>query len=339
MKPSDFLRRLPNAAPLTYLADGARTLVLHFRHHPTVDYYWRSRYPDALIVDTSITRPYFINLGDFDQTVIVRHIKSDWLTYLCRTKRHQKRVIYFLDDDIPGLFPDGFLPLRYAFKNRYRYLRSLKILDRLCDAVCVSTPALAERYALPSRSVVEPLPWRDDLLQTEHDRPQKAATPLIFYHGTGSHLRETVWLRPVIKGVIERVPTARFELIGGKHVQRMFANLEHVRVLRQMSWHNYLDHCHSRSFDVGLAPLLPSRFNSVRSHVKFFDITRCGAAGIYSNRPPFEGNVQSGVNGLLVDDSEDEWINAIVALATDEIRRKQISENAASYIQQRIKSQ
>ena len=331
-----FLRRLPNTSPLTRLASHAQTLVVHSRHDPTVHYYWRSRYPHAVIIDTSCTTPDASRLSGFDQIVIIRHIASDWLSMLDSVRPAQTRIIYFLDDDIPGLFPDGFLAGRYVFRNRYQYLKSLNRLDRVCDAVCVSTPALAERYGLPSYSVVAPLPCESDLPPTDAGRSQTEPRPLIFYHGSGTHLREILWLKPVIERVLRKMPDARFELIGGKRVKRLFADLENVRVIRQMSWEDYLSHCRSKPFDVGLAPLLPARFNLVRSHVKFFDITRCGAAGIYSNRPPFAGNLQSGVNGLLVDDSEDEWINAIVALATDEDLRTRLYRRALDDVKQLI---
>lgn len=333
-----FFRRLPDTPPLTHLSEDARTLVLHFRHHPTAHYYWRSRYADATIIDTSTTRPDFIDLNDFGQIVIVRHIAPDWLSHLRKVKPAHTKVIYFLDDDIPGLVPDGFLPGRYVLRNRYRFLKSLRALDRLCDSVCVSTAALAERYALPFQSVVEPLPCKDDLPIAGIRQQDNDSTPVIFYHGTGSHLREILWLRPVIEGVSKQIRDVRFEFFGGNRVERIFTDVPNVRVLRQISWQDYLCHCRSRSFDVGLAPLLPTRFNLVRSHVKFFDITRCGAAGVYSNRPPFDGIVESGLNGLLVDDSKDAWVEAVVALATSKDLREKLFQRALRDVQQRIES-
>jgi hypothetical protein len=332
-----FFRRLPDTPPLTRLAEDVRTLVLHFRHHPTVHYYWRSRYADATIIDTSTMRPDFIDLSEFGQIVIVRHIAPDWLSLLVEAKPAHTPVIYFLDDDIPGLVPDGFLPGRYVVRNRYRFLRSLRALDRVCDSVCVSTAALAERYALPSQSVVEPLPCKDDLPPTDERQRDTESTPVVFYHGTGSHLREIVWLQPVIEGVSKQIPDVIFEFFGGDRVERIFTDVANVQVLRQMSWKDYLCHCRSRPFDVGLAPLLPTRFNHVRSHVKFFDITRCGAAGIYSNRPPFDGIVESGLNGLLVDDSKDAWIEAIVTLATNEAMRERLFQRALHDVQRRVR--
>ncbi|MGK3539499.1 hypothetical protein ACSLOP_30130, partial [Escherichia coli] len=39
----------------------------------------------------------------------------------------------------------------------------------------------------------------------------------------------------------------------------------------------------SQQADIGLAPLLMSKFNAARGGVKFYDFVRMGAAGIYSN--------------------------------------------------------
>ena len=83
-------------------------------------------------------------------------------------------------------------------------------------------------------------------------------------------------------------------------------------------------------YDIGRAPLLDSPFNECRSYVKYFDITRTGGVGVYSDGPVFRPVVRNGFNGSLVGNSVRAWVDAICALAEDPGRRHNLYANAAS---------
>jgi hypothetical protein len=85
-----------------------------------------------------------------------------------------------------------------------------------------------------------------------------------------------------------------------------------------MRWENYLTFTASQPADIGLAPLLPGAFNAARGAVKFYDYARMGAAGIYTDVEPYRGFVRNGVDGLLLPNEPQRWIDAIAALAQDE---------------------
>ncbi len=100
-----------------------------------------------------------------------------------------------------------------------------------------------------------------------------------------------------------------------------------------MSWENFAAHTAASSHAIGLAPLFPSPFNDTRSHAKIFDITRCGAAGIYSNRPPYSGLVRDGIDGILADDAPESWVEAIERLASDAGHRQSLADNGAALVE------
>jgi hypothetical protein len=77
--------------------------------------------------------------------------------------------------------------------------------------------------------------------------------------------------------------------------------------------------------DIGLAPLRPNRLNEARSHVKALDLSRMGAAGIYSDEAPYRSFVQDGIDGLLLPLNAGLWEENIINLLSDVSRRRAIA--------------
>jgi hypothetical protein len=92
-----------------------------------------------------------------------------------------------------------------------------------------------------------------------------------------------------------------------------------------MDWETYRMDTGNRSVDLLLVPLLPSPFNSARAAVKFFDAARLGAVGLYSDRAPYKGFVRDGIDGQLLPDAPEAWLEAIDALLLDQSKRQQLA--------------
>lgn len=220
-----------------------------------------------------------------------------------------------MDDDLLDWSASEAVPWRYRYKIISLAAWRKGWLVEIGAELWVSTPFLAAKYAKWSPSLLRPWP-----LQPETGRGRIA--PLtVFYHGSASHRIEKEWLYPVIQRVLEQAPHARFEIIGASHVNDLYAKLPRVEVIHPLCWENYLAFSVSRKRHVGLAPLLEHGFNAGRSYSKFFDIQRCGAAGIYSNVGVFSEFVRHGIDGLLVDNDPEQWVKAILALLDDPARR------------------
>lgn len=84
---------------------------------------------------------------------------------------------------------------------------------------------------------------------------------------------------------------------------------------------------------VGVIPLDDSRFSSCKSAVKYFDYTSAGCAVACSNVPPYKDVIDSGANGLLVDNDDDSWINALSLLIEDASLRQRLATNALEVVQ------
>jgi len=100
-----------------------------------------------------------------------------------------------------------------------------------------------------------------------------------------------------------------------------------------MRWPDYQSYIRSVRYDVGLAPLHDTAFNRARSHTKLFQITRAGAAGIYSDVIPYSAKIVDEVTGVLRRNHRYLWVKSIIALLRDPQLRSSIHENAHIWCQ------
>jgi hypothetical protein len=297
-----------------------RVLALACTGTPTADYYIPAAAARALdgasitVVDASgpcIDQPP-IEPGTW--VIIFRHAHPSWLKLLVARRDKLVRVTWFMDDDIPGVIRENSLPRLYAWKTYARYLRIKGMLQTLGADYAFSTAELARRYPALRGEV-----WPPQQVKAESTRDRL----LYFYHGTASHRAELAWLAPLVAEIQHRVPEAWFEVFADKKTRRLFRGIPRVRCIYPMNWPDFLTHTETIRADVGLAPLLDTSFNRCRAAVKIFDITRTGAAGVYSTGPVYQDVVVDGRNGLLLPNDQKLWASTVVRLlrSPEESRR------------------
>ncbi|MBK6863064.1 MAG: hypothetical protein IPG91_05545 [Ideonella sp.] len=142
-------------------------------------------------------------------------------------------MAYFLpDDDLWDRAAWEGLPTDYQRRLHDRALRHRPWVERHCDALWVSTEALARKYAQHAPQLIPLMPDAALLAQAE---PVHVA-----YHGTASHGAEIEWLRSVMAEVLARCPQVHFELFGDWRVAHAWRELPRVAVLHPMKWPAYL---------------------------------------------------------------------------------------------------
>lgn len=274
----------------------------------------------TVLVDSRAEPPSRFPVEGCRLVVIARYVSDRWMGVLKQLHRDGVRLAYFMDDDLFDLHALAGLPwgLRWKIFNRaYRHRRQLLMI---CDEFWVSTAFLADKYAAAHPVLLQPVPTPATMATQE--------AVVVCYHGTPNHRPEIEWLVPVIEAVQARTGNVHFELFGAPAVNGVLKQLPRVSVLQPMTWPNYLSFTASQRRDLGLAPLLPTLFNEARGATKFFDYTRMGAVGLYSDRPPFRGFIEHGVDGLLIPNDPARWAEAIIDLAGNVAKRKQMAAAA-----------
>lgn len=86
----------------------------------------------------------------------------------------------------------------------------------------------------------------------------------------------------------------------------------------------YAQEVSSWQYDIVISPLDDTRYINSKCPNKYLESTAMGAVGIYTAIPLYEVVIQDGVNGLLVNNKEDEWYMAIARLIQDPQLRAQL---------------
>jgi len=309
-------------------------LVLEPGQVPTTSYYVRSRVPEGVHYRrvNSLRMPKApVSIPEGTWVIVVRHASRKWLRTLSRHREAIARVTYLKDDDIAAVFSATHLPWYYSIWTGCRFLWIRGLLGRVVSDVAVSTQELAVRYQESKPEVWEPR--YDDSVELRKE------TRIYFYHANIVHYREMKWLVPVVRRVQKAVPDAWFEIIGDGSVARLFKGIPRVRIVHPMSWPDYQDYLASVRYQVGLAPLLDTPYNRARSHTKLYQITRAGAAGVYSNVIPYSGKIIDGETGVLCQNHRYLWVRTIISLLRDPTRQKIIHDNARSWCQEQDAAQ
>ena len=250
-----------------------------------------------------------------------------------------------MDDDLLDLKVLSSVPLGYAFRLWHKATSKRKWIFSSCSEFWVSTPYLAKKYAayhprlirpvasgpllernwLSSQDCVSNPSFQRPVVHSSHLSPalttftdttssSNATLVRICYHGTWSHRDDMKWFAPIICEVQRLCPEVHFEVIGDARVSRIFKKVPRITVLDTMAWPDYLSYTQNNRFDIGVAPLLDTLFNRGRGSIKFFDYARCCAVGVYSSGPAFESFVTDGVDGFVLKNDQQLWIDTLVKL-------------------------
>lgn len=300
-------------------------LVLAPSPSPTLEYYSShvaDKVPSGNIETCYASRPCVKRpkLQPGTWVVIFRHAHPSWLRFILSRREELSRVTWFLDDDIPAMLWQRSLPTVYVWKSYVRYLHVKVLLAGRGTDYAFSTEELASRFPNLPREVWSP---------RRVDPPARELPLLYFYHATSSHHAELAWLAPIVGEVQRRVPEAWFELFADRTGREIFRSVPRTRCIHPMVWADFLRYTSTFKADVGLAPLLDTAFNRARAPVKFFDIARTGAAGIFSESQTFKGTVRDGVNGLLLPNEPERWVEAIIRLLQSPAERLSLATQAS----------
>jgi glycosyltransferase involved in cell wall biosynthesis len=86
-------------------------------------------------------------------------------------------------------------------------------------------------------------------------------------------------------------------------------------------------------WDIGIAPLADTAFNTNKSYLKYLEYSAMGMATVCSNSSEYRRVVDSGETGLLVENTTKAWLDALVELVRQPEMRKRLARNALVNVQ------
>lgn len=278
--------------------------------------------------------------GDWslDALIIHRAVKRRCPVYpllLAAARQQRIPVIHDIDDlliRVPAEHPDHAV---YQAKVGYA-LRPL--LD--ADAVVASTPPLAEELSVLHESVLviaNELPsalWRE-ACQRNLARGGAAAADRVTvgYVASRTHRPDLELVEEPLIGLLrQHAGRVRFVSLGVPLTPRLRREpwVEEIRPSRRIarSYAEFVRFAATLRIDVGIAPLRDTPFNRCKSDVKFQEYAALGAAGVYSDLPPYRGRVRNGENGLLAAEPS-QWRDCLERLVASADLRRRLASSAA----------
>ncbi|WJH39065.1 hypothetical protein N7E02_19445 [Aliirhizobium terrae] len=256
--------------------------------------------------------------------VICRYVTSQQLRWIEQSRPLLAGVVLFVDDDLASIVSGCDGTLRYKLRLIRVGIRPLLRLNKMLDAVWVSTSELSRRFERPGHVPLVVAPFPEMFQPSLTHNKENSQKPLkLVYHATGIHHREHDFLRPIVMRAMEQHTSLHFEVIAdgklAEEWQKLDLPKDRFKLRSGLSWPDYVSFTATEPADIALVPLLDSRTNNCRSDTKRIDVARMKAAAIFSKSETFDRCATDGE--LHVENTPDAWLSAIDILVKDQNRR------------------
>lgn len=242
--------------------------------------------------------------------VVIRYASEREVAFL---RRGGFRKIYLLiDDDLQALHDGDGLPADW--RRRLILYRDgvLRKVLRLVTHVVAPSEGILQSYRQHQPMRLDPAQCHAVACLDHHDG--KGRLDIVFA-ATRSHLQDLEFFAPAVAGFLKRRPDAHLTTFLNGHAPVALKGLPNITHQSSMSWERYRAFVAAHRFHIALAPALNTTFNRARSLSRLHDHAAYGAAGLYSDHPPFAGTIADGASGRLLPDDPEAWQAALFDLA------------------------
>ena len=249
-------------------------------------------------------------------------------------------VVFDTDDLIfdPDLAAELPAVTSMTATERAHYLdgvRRYRTTLEACDGAIVSTVEIADHSrsltGLPAIVVPNALGLIELRLaeQARRRRPSRRSSgvTIAYLSGSDSHQPDLDMVSGPIATILDRHPHVEFVIVGpvepGPELVRFGDRVSSVGFQPWTTLPTLL-----ADISINVVPLvLPSQFNNAKSAVKWLEASAMGVATVASASAPFVEVIDDGTTGLLCS-TDDEWVDALESLVSDESARARIGSAA-----------
>ena len=197
---------------------------------------------------------------------------------------------------------------------------TLRRLMKNSREVWLSTPMLSEVYSdIPVRKRVirnnlDPRFWRNYRKPVELEF--KSPKVRFLYMGTATHADDLLLILPAFERLEKEFPNSfELTLIGVTRNPPSYPWLKILRPPADMgSYPLFVRWLTSNyNYDIGLAPLYDSAFNSAKSDIKILDYSALGLVSMVSNSRPYKEAIAAGL-AIGCENNPDDWFEKAAAI-------------------------
>jgi hypothetical protein len=161
--------------------------------------------------------------------------------------------------------------------------------------------------------------------------PPPGSRVTIGYQGTRNHRLDLEMILPALCEVLDARPHVGFDLFGSIETPTDLARFgDRVKVHPPAAdYAAFLEALKGLRWDVGLAPLRSTAFNSYRTYTKWTEYTVGGSATLASQGVVYQDVIGNDA-GMLVD--ERGWVDALISVIDDQGLRRKLIDTAQDRI-------
>ena len=266
---------------------------------------------------------HFINKRNVEWADIIVFLRSDSDidAYVSKIARKAgKKLIYVMDDDLLNV-PD------YLSSSPYYLLPStqhnIRTIMSNCDTFLTPSPVLLEKYGPDFK-------YKYNIAEPSLNRIRKKEKNDKVKIGFAGSIDRAQDLNEILEEAITQIvekygDSIEIEVMGAHPDFVDKLGLKHLPY--QDGYDAYTAYMAKCNWDIGLAPMPLSEFHRCKYFNKYVEYASFGIAGIYTNCEPYIYGIKDHQNGLLVNNTTEEWVNAISELIDNEELRRNISDN------------
>lgn len=241
-------------------------------------------------------------------------------------KRSQRILYTVYDDDLlnlPGNFP--------VISDRKVNVR--KILS-LSEAVITGNRLIGEDYGKYTDGNYVILHTIVDAESFVEPKKEKNGKVKLLYAANKQHIFTfNKYIKPILGRLSnEFKDIISLNFIGIEPELSEYESEVEINYLPYMPLDVYRKHVAEQHYDIGIAPLEDTAFCNRKYFNKFIEYTSAGTFGIYSNCIPYTWVVESRENGLLCENTPEDWYNAIREAIINNEMRYNCVKNAQDYL-------
>lgn len=298
-----------------------------------IENYLKNIYTQKTITLINLIVEDFIDFTDqykFDIIIIQRHAINPKLveSIISRINKSGAKLIYEIDDDLvnidSGYYGNYSNSIKSIISNSHCIVTTNNaIRDQfLMLNKCLNIKVIKNRlnnniWGIPKLSSVMPRSYTN-----------------LLYMGTKTHTEDLYLILEPLRRIAKKynikltlIGITKFDLADDFIIQKSvpFNFQEYPYFVRLLKSQKDL-------YDIGIAPLVTNQLNINKSNIKYLDYTALGIPGIYSNIDPYSNSIKTLENGILVENTSEEWQKAIELLLLNKELRLQLAQNAVNDI-------
>lgn len=261
------------------------------------------------------------DINDYDIIFCVRFFHEAAHQLALKARELGKVFIWYIDDNYSR---------KALIKPTKELLANSMLYDKMfisSSAVIVNNPKLY-KYGKELGANIELLPTYQIITDEEMPFIQKNKKIRFGFFGTLNRDNDFDCITPAILRILtETNGNVEVEFIG--YVPPQLTKMPSVKTYPFIfDYRQFRSFFASRGWDFALAPLKDTVFNQSKTNNKYREYSSFSVPGIYSKVEPYLSCINNEVNGLLSENTSQDWYNAITRMMNDSKLRNRIRINA-----------